>query len=257
MPNTIDINCDLGEGETLADCDVDALIMPFISSCNIACGGHAGNTQTMQRTLENALINDLNIGAHPGYPDPGNFGRVSIDISTSELIESIDEQITRLEIIAGELQNTLNHIKLHGALYNDVEKDRQLARSLADYFETKHKDKCIITLAHGKLLEEARSRQLKTLAEGFMDRRYTIHRQLLPRGIQGAVINSSQAAISQALALAQGKEIDTLDHESILIEAETICLHGDNPNATQIARSLANTLQQNSIQISKPGAIRD
>lgn len=256
MPDSIDINCDLGEGKTLADCKVDAQLMPFISSCNIACGGHAGNNETMQKTVENALKNTLNIGAHPGYPDPANFGRVSMQMSTTNLIDSIDQQIHKLAQIAGQEGVRLNHIKLHGALYNDVETDAQLARALADYFESQHKEKSIFALAHGTLLKETRSRKLKAVAECFMDRRYTIRRQLTPRGLQGAVIESTEDTMSQALALAQGRSFHSLDGQSIQIDAETICLHGDNPKANQIAKLLIDRLQENGINLSKPGAAR-
>ncbi|MCW8998698.1 MAG: 5-oxoprolinase subunit PxpA [Kangiellaceae bacterium] len=254
---SIDINCDLGEGKTLADCDQDAHLMPFISSCNIACGGHAGNYQTMRKTIDSAIQNDLNIGAHPGYPDPENFGRVSLDLPVTELIASIDQQIASLDKVANEMGIPLNHIKLHGALYNDVEKDSQLACAFADYFKRQHKEKYIFALAHGQLLREAQSNGLQTIAEGFMDRRYTSQRQLTPRNIPGAVIESSKETVSQALALAQGRKLNSIEGMPILIAAETICLHGDNPKAARIAKLLVDTLRDNGVNISKSGAKRD
>ena len=230
--------------------------MPFISSCNIACGGHAGNTETMQRSIENALKNGLNIGAHPGYPDPENFGRVSMEISITDLVESVDQQINRLDKIAKEMNVSLNHIKLHGALYNDVEKNSQLALAFADYFQSRHKEKYIFALAHGQLLTQVQLSGLKAMAEGFMDRRYTNLRQLTPRSMQGAVIESSEDAISQALALAQRRKIKSIEGQPIQIAAETICLHGDNPKATKIAELLVSTLQDNGVNIAKRGAMR-
>ena len=118
----IDINCDLGEGKSLIDCEHDAMLMPYISSCNIACGGHAGNESIIKQSLLNAQKNGLKIGAHPGYEDKENFGRVSLDIKSEDLVSSIKKQLSLFLNISNQLGISIHHIKFHGALYNDLER---------------------------------------------------------------------------------------------------------------------------------------
>ena len=235
---TIDINCDLGEGRTLADGDNDALLMPYLSSCNIACGGHAGNLETIDYAIKNALQHQLKIGAHPGYPDQDNFGRESLGLSVDGVIASLLQQLDLFLGVLNKNNATLNHIKLHGALYNDVEYDRELADVVADYFLEGFPDIHIFGLAQGQFQMVCESKNLKFIPEGFMDRRYQTNGTLSPRTETGAVITEERHCIQQAIALARKQPVVSSTGALISPEVETICLHGDNENALSIVREL-------------------
>lgn len=235
---TIDINCDLGEGSSLQDGDNDALLMPFLSSCNIACGGHAGNVDTIDYAIKNALNHQLKIGAHPGYPDQDNFGRDSLGLSANAIVASLRDQMKLFLGVLNENNATLNHIKLHGALYNDVEHDRELADVIADYFVDGFPDIHIFGLAQGQFQAVCESKNLSFIPEGFMDRRYQTNGTLLSRTETGAVISEKNQCIQQALALTRKQPVVSSTGALISPEVETICLHGDNANALSIVREL-------------------
>ncbi|MFD1218011.1 LamB/YcsF family protein [Microbulbifer celer] len=241
---TIDINCDLGEGETAADLARDAQIMRFISRCNIACGGHAGNATTMALSLENALNNKLAAGAHPGYPDRENFGRVSLPIEHGQLLDSIWEQIQRLETEAGRMQIALSHIKLHGALYNDAEANDQLAKVLVDFIHKEFPHLQILGLANAAMERAAKKLNHPFLREGFMDRRYLNAHRLSPRSMPGAVIEEFDQCLQQVLALASGATFGDIDNTPLQFSVDSICLHGDTPGAERTARKLQQALRQ-------------
>ncbi len=246
---TIDINCDLGEGCTTADGDNDALLMPYLSSCNIACGGHAGNMETIEYAIKNALQHQLKIGAHPGYPDPDNFGRSSLGLSANEVVESLRQQ---LDLFLGVVKNynaTLYHIKLHGALYNDVEQNHGLADVIADYFFETFPDIHIYGLAQGHFQNVCENKNLNFIPEGFMDRRYLPDGTLTPRTEPHAVITQDEICIQQAIALAKNESIESSTGVLISPRVETICLHGDNDNALTIARDLYQALANNDISV--------
>ncbi|TQV89809.1 5-oxoprolinase subunit PxpA [Aliikangiella coralliicola] len=243
MNSTIDINCDLGEGNSAEDCEKDARLMPFISSCNIACGGHAGNEKTILISLLNASKHQLNIGAHPGYPDKKNFGRVSMSINVTELESTIYQQLNLITEIAEQQSIQLNHVKLHGALYNDVEKSSELATRVATLIKSQFAKLKIFGLAGGKLQQASHEIGVEFVAEGFMDRAYLANGQLAPRSIAGAVLEDEQTSIRQAVALAAQKPIQTIENKTIHPKVDTICLHGDNPRALSIIKNLADALK--------------
>lgn len=243
----IDINCDLGEGDSLLDCDKDALLMPFISSCNIACGGHAGNIDTIRQLLRNAKQHQLKIGAHPGYADKHNFGRKHLTITFSELKASLQQQLKRLLKIAQHENACVHHIKLHGALYNDVEKQPQLASKLAVFFKQEYPQLKILGLAGGKLAKACREQGIEFIDEGFMDRRYLSDGTLAPRNQPDAIIKNRQQSIKQAIALARKQPLISSDGKKIIPEVSSICLHGDNPEALDIARQLNERLKLSGI----------
>ena len=249
MTHKIDINCDLGEGETLADCEKDAMLMPYISSCNIACGGHAGNELTIATSLSNAVKYQLNMGAHPGYPDKDNFGRVSLSLSAKELQKTLKQQIDLISTIATRQNIRLNHIKFHGALYNDIESDIQLALELATLCKKYYPSMKLLGLANGNLKEACRKLDIEFIAEGFMDRAYLSNGKLTPRNTKGAVFENEHDVVRQAIALATNQTVKTVDQTNIETKVDSICLHGDNPNALLIAKSVYRTMQESGVQI--------
>ena len=246
---TVDINCDLGEGNTAADCTRDALLMPFISRCNIACGGHAGNDDTMALSIDNAMANGLAIGAHPSYPDRDNFGRHSLAIARPQLLDAVAAQIERLSTIAAHRHATLDHIKLHGALYNDAEADPALAISLLEMLKSRFPTLKILGLANAATEQAAHTVGMPFLREGFMDRRYLNNHQLSPRSMQGAVIDDFTQCLQQTLALIRGETFLSIHGEPLRFTADSICLHGDNIHAPEIATRLHRALQRAGVDV--------
>ena len=246
---TIDINCDLGEGNTQQDCEQDALLMPFISRCNIACGGHAGNELTIRESLQNAKSNHLKIGAHPGYPDKENFGRRSINFPTDQLKQSLVSQIDLLLDIAEQENIEVDHIKFHGALYNDIENDPILAKEIASIIKQTYPSKKLLGLAEGELQQVCNDLDIEFLAEGFIDRSYLSNGKLTPRSEPGAVIENQIDNVNQAIALAINKSIRTSDNRAISPQVDTICLHGDNPQAIPLIKKICTEFEKLDIAI--------
>ncbi|SHG19110.1 UPF0271 protein [Microbulbifer donghaiensis] len=245
----IDINCDLGEGETSADCQRDALIMPHISRCNIACGGHAGNLDTMQLSVDNARKNRLIVGAHPGYPDRENFGRRSLDIGFEHLLASVGEQVRRLQGVARAAGTQLDHIKLHGALYNDAEANSELAENITAFVAAEFPQLKILGLANAQMEIAAQRYRHAFIREGFMDRRYLNNHQLAPRAMENSVIADTELCLEQALRLATGQIFQSISGDELQFSVDSICLHGDNTNAPSIAQQLVRYLHLHDIKV--------
>ncbi|WP_066967144.1 5-oxoprolinase subunit PxpA [Microbulbifer sp. Q7] len=238
----IDINCDLGEGNNEDDCARDARLMRYISRCNIACGGHAGNATTMSLSLQNARKAGIAAGAHPGYPDRENFGRSTLALPREELLHSVYEQIHDLQAIAAVEQVPLTHIKLHGALYNDAEADDRLAEDLVGLIAQAFPGLTILGLANGAMERAAKKYRQPLLREGFMDRRYLNDHQLAPRSMPGAVIEDFTQCLKQVTALATGQPFTGIEEHPLQFSVDSLCLHGDNPQAESIAQALHHAL---------------
>lgn len=245
----IDINCDLGEGQGVDDCQQDSLLMPYISSCNIACGGHAGNQLTILHTLRHAAHYHLKVGAHPGYPDKKNFGRISVVMEPQSLLNSLQKQIKTIENIAAGEKIALQHIKFHGALYNDIETNSELATLLADFCKRFYPKYRIFGLAGGLLEQACNKVSLDFIPEAFIDRRYQKNGKLVPRQTAGAVITNVHNCLQQALSLVTNNQIKTIEGEQLKLKAKTLCLHGDSDNALTIASQLFNCFNKNNIEI--------
>lgn len=223
--------------------------MPFISRCNIACGGHAGNLLTMRQTLKNASLHGIQCGAHPAYPDPKNFGRRSLKLSSEQLIASLLEQIGQLNQLAKQLAQPLNHIKLHGALYNDAEQSPELADKLCQVFAQHYPHLSILGLADGAMESGAKRHGLVFLREGFIDRAYLANGQLAPRTLPGAVYAKVSQCFKQVLAILGGTAITSLDGQPVMLSVDSLCLHGDSVIALQLAQRLKAELNKHGYQI--------
>lgn len=244
---SIDINCDMGEGM-----ENDAAIMPFISSANIACGFHAGNEDTIKRTIELALTHGVAIGAHPSYYDRENFGRLSQSISLIELAELISEQISVFEKITTQMGCKIHHVKLHGALYNDCAKDPLSSKIVVQTIQAIDPSIFLYGLSGSHTINEAKAIGLKYVEEAFADRTYQSNGQLTPRHKENALIMDPDKASKQVLTMILDQEIKTEDGTMIDVDAATICVHGDHPAALEIVSHLFNTLQQYQIEIKYP-----
>ena len=245
----IDINCDLGEGDNEHDCVLDAQLMPYISRCNIACGAHAGNELTMNLSVQNAKAHNLNIGAHPGYPDKENFGRLSLALSIEELEQSLTQQLNRFEFWLKKNGAKLAHIKFHGALYNDIELDYELAFAVTQFCKKHYPDLRLLGLANGNLSIACKNIGFGYIAEAFMDRAYCENGKLVPRKQKNAVHSDKSTVVEQAFSIVSRQLVNTINGDKIKIIADSICLHGDNPNALTIAKSVYKTLQEAGIRI--------
>ncbi|WP_394204921.1 5-oxoprolinase subunit PxpA [Shewanella waksmanii] len=234
----IDINADLGEGFNF-----DQQLMALITSANIACGGHAGDTTSMRQTVKWAKDYGVRIGAHPSYPDKVNFGRQAVQLTKSALTASLTEQITDLIKVCDELDCQLEYIKPHGALYNKVAVDTTEASVLINTIKSINPKLALMTLAGSPLVDLAKQHNIEVIEEAFADRRYLATGQLSPRSQQGAVIEDVEQVLAQAMAIARGQAIATLDNHTYQINAQSLCLHGDNQHALCSARLICQHLR--------------
>lgn len=220
---TIDLNADLGEG-----CGNDEALLEIVSSCNIACGGHTGDVESMRAAILAAKRNGVAIGAHPSFPDRANFGRVAMQRTPEEIYEDVHGQVSALWLAADECDAQLHHVKPHGALYHLAAKDHKVAHAIARAVHDIDPKLLIYGLAGGAL---------HGVREGFADRRYQSDGTLVPRDEPNAIIETVEEAVQQALVLARKGGFDS------------ICLHGDGKNAVDFARSIRGALEKAGIMI--------
>ena len=242
----IDLNADLGEGFA------DAELMPFLTSCNVACGAHAGDAATMRATVRLALHHGVAIGAHPSFPDREGFGRRVITRDPAAIEKLVAEQIARLAVIAAAEGATLTHVKPHGALYNLAAVDERIALAIARAVQAVEPPALLFALAGSRGLEVARARGIEPVAEGFVDRGYQPDRTLAPRGEPGALIEDPETAAARALALVERGVVRAVDGGEITLEVDTLCLHGDTPRAREIAERVATALRTAGIVLAPP-----
>jgi 5-oxoprolinase (ATP-hydrolysing) subunit A len=241
--NRIDLNCDMGElPEAIADGTQEAL-MPSFTSINIACGGHAGDAQTMQTTMAQALRWKLAIGAHPGYPDRANFGRLELNLSPGAIADFVYEQVRALAAVAARSGVRLTHVKPHGALYNQAVHDSELAEAIAKGVARWGRNVVLVGLAGSPMLDVFREAGFPVAAEAFADRRYESDGTLRSRKHPDALIRDPAEAARQALSIVQRGTVIAHDGNQVAVAAQTICIHGDTPGALQIAATVAKTLR--------------
>ncbi len=243
---TIDLNCDMGEG-----LDNDALLMPYISSANIACGYHAGDESIMKRTIELALVNDVAIGAHPGFNDSANFGRTEMQLSLQAVYDLVAEQLHILAQIAAGFGTQLHHVKPHGALYNMSAKDPALANAVAKAVCDFDSGLVLFGLSGSHSIAAAKSIGLEIAAEVFADRTYQDDGSLTPRSQANALITDENESLQQVLRMIQEQVVISVSGKRVPIHAETICIHGDGKQAVVFAKQIYQTLQTNSIGIQR------
>jgi len=239
----VDLNCDMGElPEMLADGSQEAL-MKFVTSANVACGGHAGDEEMMRATIEQALRHGVAVGAHPGYEDRENFGRVELQLTPEEIRNSVYRQLITLALVAGKCGARVVHVKPHGALYNQAAKDPAIARAIAAGVGLCTNDVIMVGLAGSVMLEEFRAAGFAVAAEAFADRRYERDGSLRARKFRDALLDVPEKAAEQALRIAEGRGVLTREGAVVAVEAQTICIHGDTPGAERIAEAVRRSLE--------------
>ena len=247
MTRTIDLNADLGEGG-----DHDEELMTVITSCNIACGGHAGNTDSMRLALTRAKAFDVAVGAHPSFPDRKNFGRSESALSGSALEDELFEQIAHLSRLASEMDIPISHIKPHGALYNMAATSADLSSSILNVQQNSLLSAMIYGPPGSQLERICHARDISFVAEGFADRTYEADGRLRNRKEPGAVIEDHTAQSQQAIQLALEQTVTSFDNQIIPHCVRTICVHGDTPGAYKAAKAIKSALISSGVTICRP-----
>jgi len=242
---SIDLNCDLGESFGRYDLGQDAEMMSLITSANIACGFHAGDPSVMAHTVALAKRHKVSIGAHPGYPDLQGFGRRAMGLSPIEIAYSICYQIGALSAFTRVAGVELVHIKPHGALYNLASQDTAAARAIAQAVTEFNPDLILVGLAGSELIRQGEAAGLRVAQEGFPDRAYLPDGSLMPRAQPGAVISDPDAVAENALRLVE----EGVRIKDEIIKIDTLCLHGDHPEAVNNARRIRKALEAEGVKI--------
>jgi UPF0271 protein len=238
MGLTVDLNCDLGEGA-----GQDEALMPLVTSANLACGAHAGDAATMRATVRLAQRHGVRIGAHPGFEDRANFGRLETEVTPEAVAGLVRRQWSALVRIALEQGAAVGHVKLHGALYNQTARDPALAAAVIAAIREMTPRPVLVALAGSKLEHLARSTPgVVVVAEVFSDRTYQPDGTLTPRSRPDALITDPVRAVAQVLRMVREGKVRATDGRDVAIRADTVCLHGDGAHAVEFARRLRNEL---------------
>ena len=245
----MDLNADLGEYQTEHQYLTESQILGYISSCNIACGGHAGSEETMQKMILACKQKGVAVGAHPSYPDREGFGRRRITIDSSSLKESVIKQLRSFLFVSDALNVPMSHVKAHGRLYNDAAKDKNLANLLVSAIKEIDPGVSIIGPPNSILAEVARNSGLNFIAEAFLDRRYKDDGSLVDRDSAGAILGSLTERCEQARNIVCNQRVETDSNNFIEIEAKTLCLHGDSLDALETAQMVRSLLENENVVV--------
>lgn len=239
----IHINCDLGEGGQF-----DEQLMPLISACNVASGGHAGTVESMQETVKLAMENNVEIGAHPSYPDKENFGRLTMELPAEELEESLVAQILGLKQIVEAAGGKLSHVKPHGALYNDAAKDKKIAQIVVNAV-LKFDERIPLYAPQNSVIFELAKEKIPLITEAFGDRNYEENYLLVSRQKEQALITEKETVFTHLFSMFREDKITCITGRKIQCNAATFCLHSDTPNPVEILKYLHEKFRENGIKI--------
>jgi len=243
MPR-IDLNADVGESFGAWSMGQDAEVLAFVTSANVACGFHAGDPEVMDRTVALAVKAKVAIGAHPGHPDLRGFGRRALQASPAEIERDVLYQIGALQAFARAHATRVGHVKPHGALYNQAAEDDAVARAIARGVARAGRDLVLVGLASTEAMRRAAEAEgVRFAAEAFADRRYTPAGTLQSRREAGSVLTDPAAAAAQAVRLATEGRVTATDGRDVVLRADTLCLHGDNPAAVANAAAVRRALE--------------
>lgn len=246
---SIDINCDMGESFGIYKLGMDEEVIKYITSANIACGFHAGDPQVIDKTVKLAKNNDVKVGAHPGFNDLEGFGRRKINISADQLINELIYQISAVKGFCETNGIKLSHIKPHGALNNMASVDEKLAKAIAEAIKLVDSELIYITLAGSKMEKIGEEEGLIIAREAFADRAYNDDGTLVPRNEPGAVLHNSRKIVDRVINMANNGSVETKEGNNLTINPDTICVHGDNPEAVKLVAEIKSALGQNNINL--------
>lgn len=239
------LNCDLGESFGAWTMGLDAEVMPLIDQANIACGFHAGDPSVMQKTVRLALAHGVSLGAHPAYPDLQGFGRRSMACQPDEIEAMVLYQVGALQNIAASEGGKLDYVKPHGALYNDMMRDSAVLTAVLKAIKRSPLPLALMamsTASNTKLRQLCAEQEVPLLLEAFADRAYDQQGFIVARHIPGAVYHQLETMLEQAKNFAAGKPIQTLSGETLQLEVDTLCVHGDNPQAVAAVKAIRTAL---------------
>ena len=248
----IDLNCDMGESFARYKLGLDEEVIKYITSANIACGWHAGDPLVMEKTVALAVEHGVGVGAHPGYPDLLGFGRRNMDCTAEEIRNYVVYQIGALSGFARAKGTRMVHVKPHGNLYLTAVEDETVARAIAQAIVSVDPELRYVALAGAKgamMTRIGREEGLKVVYEAFPDRAYTPEGTLVSRRLPGAVIKDPAQVAQRALLMAKEGRVKATDGTEIELKAETLCVHGDNPSAVDLVRSIRQTLEAEGVAV--------
>lgn len=245
---SVDINCDMGESFGNFKIGNDEAIFPHITSCNIACGIHAGDPYHIEKTINLALSHKVQIGAHPGYPDLQGFGRRVLPMAQDELSSFIKYQVAALQGMVASAGGKLTYVKPHGALYNEIASNRVVAETVYKAIKSIDPQLKIMGLAGSHVCEILNSMSLEYIPEAFADRHYEQDGKLRARSLPNAVIDDATIAAQQVLSITEDGETQSLDGKKVTLEAKSFCIHGDNPSAVDILKEIGTQLRAHNIE---------
>jgi 5-oxoprolinase (ATP-hydrolysing) subunit A len=240
---TIDLNCDLGEGSPH-----DATLIPLATSANIACAAHAGDEATLRHAIDLALAARINIGAHPGHPDPANFGRLELPLPPGRTRQLLTDQLTLFLHHLSRAGGQLSHVKPHGALYHQASRDPAIAAELVATVRALSPRAAIVCPPGSQLALAATNLGIPVVLEAFIDRAYTSTGNLVPRNHPNALL-PHDLAIAQALSLALHHRVTSLDGTQLHLHAQTLCVHGDGPGAARLLAEVRATLTRAGVEL--------
>lgn len=253
MSWTIDLNCDMGESFGAWVMGNDEGVLPHVTSANIACGFHAGDPGTMRKTVQAALEHGVSLGAHPGLPDRAGFGRRVMDISADDAYDLVVVQVGALAGVAASQGARLHHVKAHGALYNMAATRPDIAKAIAWAVRDVDESLVLYALACSVQVQAGKDAGLKVAEEVFADRSYQGNGLLTPRTQPGAMITDIDVAAAQVLQMVKDGTVTSLDGKTVTLNADTLCLHGDQPDAVRFAEHIRAVLQREAVSVSRFG----
>ena len=245
----IDLNCDLGESFGSYQVGMDWEVLPYISSANVACGWHASDPMIMAKTVAMAKEQGVVVGAHPGFLDLMGFGRRPMAVTPQEAREYVKYQLGALYAFCRGEGVPLRHVKPHGALYNLAAKDRELALGICQGIWDFDRNLILLALSGSQMVAAAREIGLPVAQEVFADRAYEDDGSLVARSQPGAVIHDPEQAIARVIRMVKEGKVTSIHGKEIDLKPDSVCVHGDNPQALEFVRNIRNTLEQNQIQV--------
>ena len=250
----MDLNCDMGESFGTYKLGYDEDAISYVTSINVACGFHASDPTNMLKTVRLAKKHSVAIGAHPSYPDLVGFGRRSMALTSEEIKADLLYQIGALAGICKSEGLFLQHVKVHGALYNEAEKDIKVATAIAEAIKSFDENLYMLCLGNSKMVEAAKNVGVKYVEEAFADRAYTNQGTLVSRKIEGAVIHDVDIVAKRVLQMVKEKEVESIDKALVPITAQTICVHGDTPGAVQMIKAIRKKLEEFGVELKAFGS---
>ncbi|KOX22096.1 LamB/YcsF family protein [Nocardiopsis sp. NRRL B-16309] len=245
----IDLNSDLGEHFGRWELGDDRALLSIVTSANVACGFHAGDPSVLRRTTDEAARRGVNVGAHVSYRDLAGFGRRFMDVPPAELTDEVVYQLGALAAFTRLAGDRVRYVKPHGALYNAIVHHQEQAEAVVTSVREFDPDLPVLGLPGSRFLEAAEKAGLRTYREAFADRAYTPEGTLVSRREPGAVLHDPEAIAERCLRIARGEPVTAVDGTEILVEADSLCVHGDSPGAVDIARAVAARLRAEGIEI--------